>query len=63
VHEDYDEISHCRVGLCAPLHVGYQDSILENNILGHYLRGQHLRTSSYTSILAYADFLDNKYVT
>jgi hypothetical protein len=41
-----DGISPCTVGLCGPLYGGYQDNILEDSILGQYLRGQHLRTSS-----------------
>jgi hypothetical protein len=33
----YDGISPCTVGLCGPLHDGYQDNILEDNILGQHL--------------------------
>jgi hypothetical protein len=42
----HDGISSCTVGLCGPLHGGYQDNILEDSILGQHLRGQHLRTVS-----------------
>jgi hypothetical protein len=28
-----DKISPCTVGLCGPLHGGYQDNILEDSIL------------------------------
>jgi hypothetical protein len=50
-----DEISSCTVGLCGPLHGGYQDNILEDNILG-----QHLRLSSQHMLVVLARY---KYVT
>jgi hypothetical protein len=31
----YDGISPCTVDLCGPLHDGYQDNILEDNILAY----------------------------
>jgi hypothetical protein len=33
VDDSHDGISHCTIGLCVPLHGGYEDSILEDNIL------------------------------
>jgi hypothetical protein len=46
-----DKISPCTIGLCGPLHGGYQDSILEDNILEDSILedsilGQHIRLAS-----------------
>jgi hypothetical protein len=50
-----DEISPYTVGLCDPLHGGYQDSILEDSILG-----QHLRLPSQHMLVVLTSY---KYVT
>jgi hypothetical protein len=50
-----DEISLFTVGLCDPLHSGYQDSILEDNILV-----QHLILTSRHMLVVLTSY---KYVT
>jgi hypothetical protein len=60
-----DKISPCTIGLCGPLHGGYQNSILEDNILEDSILedsilGQHIRLASRHMLVLLANY---KYVT